>query len=238
MIASEVFNIPHAEIELAGRLHRPQGGPRALAIISHGLDSSKDSQKLTRLAAALARTGYLALRFDHAGCGDSPGNLGGASLTSRRDEFLSAVKALRALELELPLVYMGSSFGGTVAALAGDLEPPVCSLHWSTPWDFEPLYRTINDPGGRPPLREMVRDIYRHDLEAVLARTARAFLVHGELDEVVSVEQAKRAHQIMPEPKGLLVLPGADHRLSRLEDQQQAMAHSLAWVEQFVRPVD
>lgn len=237
MIESQVFNIPHAEIELAGRLHRPQGGARALAIISHGLDSSKDSQKLTRFAAALAQAGYLALRFDHGGCGDSPGSLGGSSLTTRRDEFLSAVKAMRAREPELPLVYMGSSFGGTVAALAGDIEPPVCSLHWSTPWDFKPLYSTISDPGGRPPLRDMVRDIYYHDIEAVLARTARAFLVHGELDEVVSVEQAKWAHRILPEPKGLLVLPGADHRLSKLEDQQQAMAHSLTWVEQFVRPV-
>lgn len=237
MIESEVFNIPHAEIELAGRLHRPQGAARALAIISHGLESSKDSEKLTRLAAALARTGYLALRFDHAGCGDSPGDLSRTSLTARRDEFLSAVKAMRALEPELPLVYMGSSFGGTVVALAGDIEPPVCSLHWSTPWDFEPLFGIIQDPERRPTLRDMVRDMYYHDIEAVLARTARAFLVHGELDEVVPVGQAERAHQVLPEPKGLLILPGADHRLSNLEDQKQAMAHSLAWVEQFVKPV-
>lgn len=72
MIQAEVFNVPHAELELAGRLHRPQGGARALAVISHGLESSKDSAKLTRLAASLADLGYLALRFDHAGCGDSP----------------------------------------------------------------------------------------------------------------------------------------------------------------------
>lgn len=237
MIESEVFNIPFAGLELAGRLHRPPGRPRSLALISHGLESSKDSEKLTRLAAALADTGHLALRFDHAGCGDSPGDLSRTSLTARRDEFLAAVEAMRTLEPELPLVYMGSSFGGTVVALAGDLEPPVCSLHWSTPWDFEPLFGVIHDPEGRPALREMVRDIYHHDLEAVLARTARAFLVHGELDEVVPVGQARRAHQVLAEPKGLLVLPGADHRLSNLEDQKQAMAHSLAWVEQFVRPV-
>ncbi len=237
MIQSEVFNIPHAGLALAGRLHRPAGHPRSLAIISHGLDSSKDSQKLTPLAAALAQAGHLALRFDHAGCGDSPGDQSRTSLTSRRDEFLSAVGALRGLEPELPLVYMGSSFGGTVAALAGDLEPPVCSLHWSTPWDFEPLFQTVHDPEGRPTLREMVRDIYYHDVEAVLARTARAFLVHGEFDEVVPVSQARWAHQIMPEPKGLLVLPGADHRLSELADQEEAMAQSLAWVDRFVRPV-
>ncbi|MCB2190527.1 MAG: alpha/beta hydrolase [Deltaproteobacteria bacterium] len=237
MIESEVFNIPHAELELAGRLHRPQGGARALALISHGLESSKDSEKLTRLAAAMADAGFLALRFDHAGCGDSPGQLSETSLTARRDEFISAVRAMRALDAELPLVYMGSSFGGTVVALAGDIEPPVCSLHWSTPWDFEPLFGIIHDPEGRPTLREMVRDMYYHDIEAVLARTSRAYLVHGQLDEVVPVEQAKRAHQILREPKGLLVLPGADHRLSNLEDQQKALAQSLAWVEQFVKPV-
>ena len=193
------------------------------------------SAKLTRLAQALAEAGHLAYRFDHSGCGVSPGDLSRTSLTARRDEFLAAVAALKALEPGLPLVYLGSSFGGATALLAGDLEPPACSLHWSTPWDFEPLFNTIADPPGRPPFRELVRDVPQHDLEAILARTERAFLVHGERDEVVPVGQSRRALGILREPKKLLVLPGADHRLSEPPDQEKAMAASLAWIERFVK---
>lgn len=227
------FNFAAGGLRLAGRLHRPSGRPRSLAIISHGLESSMASQKLTRLAETLAGSGHLALRFDHAGCGISPGQLSQTSLTARRDEFLAAVAALRALEPGLPLVYMGSSFGGTTALLAGDLEPPACSLHWSTPWDFEPLFGAIDDPPERPTFRELVRDVPRHDLEAVLARTQNALVIHGEHDEVVPVSQARRAFQLLREPKELLILPKADHRLSNPRDQQQAMARSLAWIERF-----
>jgi len=230
------FNFSAGDLTLAGRLHRPQGRPRCLAIISHGLESSMASSKLTRLAEVLAKAGHMAYRFDHSGCGISPGELSATSLTARRGEFLAAVAALRGLEPSLPLVYMGSSFGGSTALLAGDIEPPVCSLHWSTPWDFEPLFNTIANPPERPPFRELVRDVPRHDLEALLARTQRALLVHGERDEVVPASQAERAFDLLCEPKEMLILPGADHRLSDLNDQQQAMEASLAWIDRFVAP--
>ncbi|MCF8031582.1 MAG: alpha/beta hydrolase [Desulfarculaceae bacterium] len=234
MNQGEEFNFAAGDLTLAGRLHRPSGTPRALVIISHGLESSMASSKLTRLAQVLAEAGLMAFRFDHSGCGVSPGELSRTSLTVRRDELLAAAAALRSLEPGPPQVYMGSSFGGTTALLAADLEPPLCSLHWSTPWDFEPLFNTIANPPERPPFRDLVRDVPRHDVEAVLARTGRACLVHGEQDEVVPVGQSIRALELLREPKELLVLPGADHRLSELADQEKAMQASLDWIERFL----
>jgi len=234
MSTVEALGVPYNDLELAGRLHRPSAPPRALAVISHGLLSSKDSEKLTRLAAALARAGHLTLRFDHVGCGDSPGDIADTTLTGRRDEFLAGVQMMRGLEPHRPLVYMGSSFGGTVALLAADLEPPVCSLHWSTPWDYTGLRKAVEQSTEFPPLLALVRDLPGHDLEGLLARSSRMFLVHGEADEVVPVVQAVRGHDLALPPKGLLLLPGGDHRLTDLNDQKQAMARSLAWIEQFV----
>ena len=234
MAETQEFNFSASDLELAGRLHRPDGQARSLAIISHGLESSMASSKLTHLAEALARAGHMTYRFDHSGCGISPGELSQTSLTVRRDEFLAAVEALRQKEPKLPLVYMGSSFGGATALLAGDIEPPACSLHWSTAWDFEPLFQTIANPPERPPFRELVRDVSRHDIQAVLARTERALVLHGELDEVVPAAQAQWAHGLLREPKELIILPGADHRISDLKDQEEAMARSLAWVDRFI----
>lgn len=231
---SQTLNIPLGQMELAGRLYSPGGQPCALAVISHGLLSSKDSEKLTRLCQALARAGHCALIFDHIGCGDSPGDLADTSLTSRRQEFLAAAEMIKDLEPGRPLVYLGSSFGGTVALLAAEREAPACSLHWSTPWDFAPLREAIQDPGQAPRLDALVRDLPSHDLDGLLARSSRLFFVHGDNDEVVPVEQARRAHDLARPPKSLLVLPGADHRLSDPLDQKQAVAHSLAWIAQFV----
>jgi uncharacterized protein len=234
-IILEIKNIiiPFHDYQLAARLHFPAGKPRALALISHGLFSSKDSEKLTRLASALASAGHLALIFDHLGCGESPGDIGDTSLTSRRQEFLAGVAMLKDMEPGRPLVFLGSSFGGTVALLATELEKPICSLHWSTPWDYAALHEALDEDDERPILHAMVRDFPGHDLDALLARSSRMLLVHGDSDEVVPKGQAIRAHELTRDPKELLLLPGGDHRLSKLEDQKQAIAHSLAWIEQF-----
>jgi len=53
-------------------------------------------------------------------------------------------------------------------------------------------------------------------------------LVHGDADEVVPLEHAYRLYQKAREPKELLVIPGAKHRL-RLEEK--AMAAVLDWLK-------
>lgn len=217
---------------LAGRLHRPRLAPRAAVVIAHGLHSSMQSDKLTRLAQALARGGYAALQFDHLGCGASPGAPEQTTLSRRRDEYLAAVAALRALYPDPPLAYMGSSLGGSAAILAAQERPPACLLCWSTPVDLAGLLARLEDSPEARRMAALVEDLPRHDLPAALGRTRGVFFVHGELDEVVPVAQARLGHGLASAPKGLLVLPGADHRLSRLEHQLQAMAHSFAWLGQ------
>lgn len=222
--------IPHAGLELAGRLFLPAVNPRAGVVIAHGLYSSMQSEKLTRLAGALARGGYVCLMFDALGCGASPGDVRHTTLSSRRGQFLSAVAYLEQAAPDLALAYMGSSLGGTAALLAGQVRPPACTVCWSTPVDLDALMRRLNRQPAPPDLPGMVEDIPRHDLGAALAHTRGLLVVHGQEDEVVPVAQAHLAFDLAPQPKDLLLLPGADHRLSRLADQDQALARTLAWL--------
>ncbi|MBI4800132.1 MAG: alpha/beta hydrolase [Desulfarculus sp.] len=222
--------IPHAGQPLAGRLYQPPAAPKASAVIAHGLYSSMQSQKLSRLAHALADAGYLALMFDALGCGDSPGDVRQTTLTSRRDQFLAAARFLELEAPGLPLAFMGSSLGGTAALLAGQVRPPICTVCWSTPVDLTALMRRLHRQPSPPDLPLMVEDIPRHDLGAALAHTRGLLVVHGQEDEVVPVEQARLAFDLAAPPKDLLLLPGADHRLSRLADQDQATARTLAWL--------
>lgn len=231
---TEAVTIALGDLRLAGRLHLPGGPVRGGAVVAHGLNSSMQSAKLTRLAQALAGQGWLALRYDAQGCGDSPGDMRRTTLTGRRDELLAAADWLRQAHPGLPLAYLGSSLGGTAALLAADIEPPAALVCWSTPTDWDDLLARMAarpDPSDLPAL---VRDIPRHDLEAILARTSRVLFVHGEADEVVPVDQVRLGHRLAREPKELLVLPGADHRLSRGADQDQAIAATLAWLEELL----
>lgn len=232
-MAVEDISLPVGDSRLAAMLHRPSGQPRAGAVISHGLQSSMQSQKLTSLAGALCTAGVLVLRFDHLGCGMSPGREEDTTLTGRRDEFLAAVEMLRPMVKDLPLAYLGSSFGGTVAFCAGDILPPACSVVWSAPTDLEELFLRMRSAPEVPRLGALARDITGFDLRAILARASRVLFVHGQKDEVVPVAQARRGHEFSRQPKELLVLPGADHRLSKAADQATATKATLAWVGRF-----
>jgi alpha-beta hydrolase superfamily lysophospholipase len=234
----EDLSIPRTAGNLAARLHRPAGQPRAAAVVAHGLASSMASNKLTALCRTLAGAGLLALQFDHSGCGRSPGNQYDTSLTLRRDELLAAAERLAGLAPGLPLAYLGSSLGGAAAVAAADLRAPFCLAAWSAPVDLEELMHSLRHDPEAARYRALARDLGRHDLRAVAARLTRVIFVHGERDEVVPARQAREAHRLAREPKELVMIPGADHQLSRPEDQKLALDRTLAWVERFLVPTD
>lgn len=229
----EEARIPYQEAYLAAGLHRPAGEPRSAVVMAHGLLSSMASEKLTRLADALAGAGYLVCRYDAAGCGGSPGRIEDTTLGRRRDELLAAAGWLAQRHPELDQAYLGSSLGGSAALLAADQRPPQALICWSTPIYFSALHP---EPGG-PDLSALRREAPGHDLAAVLRRTSRLLVVHGAADEVVPADQAQEAHRLAVEPKDLLMLPGGDHRLTKIEDQQLATARTLGWLERMLSPV-
>lgn len=228
--APEPLAFPLGDLSLAARLHHPARPALGVAVVAHGLHSSMQSAKLTRLAQALAGRGWLALQYDARGCGGSPGDMRRTTLTSRRDELLAAAACLAKNHPGLPLAFLGSSLGGAAALLAADIAPPAALVCWSTPVDWEELLLRAAGRPDSPDLPDLARDIPRHDLDAVLARASRVLFAHGEADEVAPVEQARHGHHLASEPKELLILPGADHRLSRIEDQERAIAATLAWL--------
>ncbi|MFZ5587461.1 MAG: alpha/beta hydrolase [Thermodesulfobacteriota bacterium] len=228
--AASAVAIPLGGLRLAGRLHRPRSPAVGAAVVAHGLNSSMQSAKLGRLAQALAGRGWLALQYDAQGCGDSPGEVRQTSLSGRRDELLAAAAFLAELAPGLPLAYLGSSLGGSAAILAADLAPPAALVCWSTPIDWLELLARMSRRPDPPDLPALAADIPGHDFDACLARLSRVLFVHGQADEVAPVDQARRGHALAQAPKQLMILPGADHRLSRLADQDRAIAATLAWL--------
>jgi predicted alpha/beta-hydrolase family hydrolase len=61
--------------KIVGILHPPASQPAAVVILCHGMESSKESEKIVVLSRQLSEKGIFALRFDFAGSGESEGRL-------------------------------------------------------------------------------------------------------------------------------------------------------------------
>jgi len=106
-----------AGAQLEGVLHRAEGEPKGAVLLAHCFSCGKDLHTTTRLANALARAGYAALRFDFTGLGDSGGAFETTSVSSNVSDLTRAAVAL--IERGFgPCAIVGHSLGGAASILA------------------------------------------------------------------------------------------------------------------------
>ena len=115
-------------LRLSGALHLPNGfsasDRRAAFLVLHGFGSNKQSPGCIASAEYLASRGYVALRFDFRGCGESDGERG---LLLCMDQVADCQAALDFLQARAGvdsarLGILGQSFGAAVAVYTGGIE--------------------------------------------------------------------------------------------------------------------
>ena len=62
----------------------------------------------------------------------------------------------------------------------------------------------------------------------------RHLVIQGEADDVVDVEHGVVLHSRAADPCELIIIPGADHRLTDPGHRRQAVEASLAWFREFL----
>lgn len=219
---------------LAMVLHLPAGeGAFPCVLACHGLGASKDSDKYLMLAAEATRAGLALARFDFRGCGESSGVEAETTVATRIADAEAVAAALdRHPRLRPGAGLLGSSLGGFVALhvaarLAGD--GPVVT--WNAPAALGAL-STSDAPGlGRPFLDELAVGHLAETPSGVRAH----LVVHGEADDVVPLAHGVRLHARAAAPRDLLVIAGADHRLTDLGHRSLAAARSVEWLVRFLR---
>ena len=227
--------------ELSGTLVWPESpGPHPLAVICHGLFSSQDSPKLTRLSRRLAEAGVAAARFDCLGLGRSGGRVADTTLSSplgRAGEMADVARRLLADQrLAGPALLIGSSFGGTAAlwlgadpAAAGFPVAGVATL--AAPVDFAAMAR-LHGPELQAGLAPgFMADLMHADLKTRLAGLSHALVVHGADDEVVPLEQAHLLVSWLAPPARLVVVAQGDHRFSSPDAERTALDEIKAWAK-------
>ncbi len=118
-----------AGLTLRGVLHQPDGaaGQRPAMVLCHGFGGSCRGAGHPELAKALEQAGYVALRFDFRGCGQSEGTRGSVIVDEEVADlraalnFLSGQSGVDTGRIGL----LGASLGGSVAIEVTASEPRV-----------------------------------------------------------------------------------------------------------------
>ena len=188
-MATELLReIPGPIGPLEALLDEPSGEPRAACVFSHPhplYGGTMHTKAVYQSAKALARIGVVVLRFNFRGVGRSKGTHDGGP--GEMDDYRAALDFMSGRYVDKPLWAAGFSFGSWVA------------------WNV-----ALDDPRV-PLLLGIGLPVNRFDFSPVKESEKAKFLVHGELDELVSLREIRRFYSDLREPKELAVIDGASH---------------------------
>jgi uncharacterized protein len=238
-------------------LQTPDAKTDRVVVLCHGFLSNKNSTTNKVLTALLTDRGIATFRFDFMGQGDSQGPFEQITVGTAVGQALAALEQATAKGYR-HVGMIGSSFGGLVAVLAAAQRPDLAALGLKCPVpDFPEMLRLEFDQEGKDGIAEWRRtgtipnvtggagrirlsyaffeDCLRHNgYDSAKSITAPTLIVQGDCDEFVPLHQSQRLFDALQVPKGLHVLPGADHSFTKGQDFL-AMTRLLAfWMTQHI----
>ena len=241
-------------IKIAGEIHLPAGnGPFPAVGICHGIPSGKpkdaDDGGYQELAQRMCRQGFAAFIFNFRGTGESGGNF---DLADWSRDLKAAIDYLWELsEVDRArLSLLGFSGGAAVAICVAAQDKRVSGVAaCACPAEFTFLSE-IDEPekmvdhfrsigvirdDGFPASAEKWLNGFNEvrPVSCVAGISPRSLLlVHGDKDETVPVRQARWLYKEAGEPKKLVIISGAGHRLRQ---DRRAMGQVMGWLGDYCR---
>lgn len=220
-------------------------------LITHGLGGSRHDWNglLIRAAAYAAMNGFIVLRVDFRGHGESTGNTMSITLSTLLADFNAGMQYLHGVEGvdEERVSVLGHSLGGTVAAIGASRRADVKNLiMWSSPYDLMGTFRRLFGPLAMMMIRThgylqagLVQvsaefcdqfEKLNPDVEAEKYK-GRVLLVHGNRDHLVLPEESERWKTAFrkTECKLHLIEEGA-HAFPKEPWANEAIKHTLTWL--------
>jgi alpha-beta hydrolase superfamily lysophospholipase len=240
------------DIPIVGQLFLPQAHYQgAMVCLCHGAPSGDPPQPgdggYSELAERFCREGNGAFFFNFRGAGDSGGNIDFLGWTH---DLAAVVTYLSGLEKWSGLFLVGFSAGAaaSIYVAAGDgrisgVAACACPANFSLFTAAEPSsiierYRTIGAIRDDDFPRSI--DAWFNGLRQVTPSNHVAgiaprplLLVHGSLDATVPLAHARELYEKADEPKKLVIIEGAGHRLRRDERVIRAV---LEWLDSNRQP--
>ena len=184
------FSITGTAGNLEGIAHLPDESPQAIVVVAHPLPTmggTMDNKVVTTLAKTFVELGFVALRFNFRGVGNSSGEFDEGN--GEVEDVLAVVRHARQEYGDLPLILSGFSFGGYVQARAAlQLHPQQLVLVAPAVGRSVPLFENSTSMPNVP---------------------SNTLLIHGDMDEVVELPTVMEWAR--PQHLPVVVLPGAGH---------------------------
>ena len=186
------------DLTLAGVVRVPDGigasELRPAFIVLHGFGSNMNAGNVLKPCAMLNELGYVTMRFDMPGCGESEGEKGRLICL----EQVGAVRAALSLLAEHPhveparIAVMGSSFGAAVAVYSGGVDQRIAAVVSASGWGHGERKFRGQHPGPEAwaKFTAMLEEGKRHR-----ARTGRSLMVPRY--DIVTIPPHMRAHVVL-----------------------------------------
>jgi dipeptidyl aminopeptidase/acylaminoacyl peptidase len=221
--------------KIAGILHLPDEKNPACVIASHGLLSSKNSEKYIALGEHISGKGIAMLRFDFRGIGESEGRFEDDTVSRRiadLDSAIAFVKSYPGMGNRIGL--LGSSLGGYISLIVASRKKEIRAVVlWATPFHLDDLGSKGTEQNPLPG-EAFFNDLPRHRLSPLLPKVSTCFVIHGERDELVPVDQAWEIFHTLGAPKEIHVMEDADHRLTKPAHRQRAIDLTVGWFKKYL----
>ncbi len=190
-------------LRLSTILHIPEKPKEIGVILCHGFTGSKDKNFIPELALELEKQGFLTLRFDFSGNGESEGKFEDRTYTKYVEDLKSVIEWFRSKVNKICVI--GHSMGGSIAIIEYSkyknfdklvlLAPGIKSARKDIPKEsFKGDYVEFVDSWGvkRRLKIEYFEDRRRYD-QIKLADSIKipTLVIIGSEDNVVSVEKCK-----------------------------------------------
>lgn len=213
-------------------------------IASHGLFSSKDSEKFVAIGEYFSERGIALIRYDHRGCGESDGDIRDTTVTGRIEDLEAICSFARSHPLlDGAIGLLGSSMGGFISVFkaAADREIRGVVL-WATPATIREGREAIEENAaeeGAPPLSDaFYEDAIHYDARRAVSQVSHCLILHGDKDEIVPVGQAQELYAAALAPKELEIFEGGNHRFTSEEDRRRAIEMSFRWFQRYYSDKD
>lgn len=236
--------------KLTGTLHVPIKPSSYAVVLGHCFTCTRHTAILRHICSELTAEGFMALRFDFSGNGQSEGNFEESTYSKQISEMETAI-ALLSEKGAFWIGLGGHSLGAVIALVTAAQQPKVqavCTLAGRLSGLNAMHFLSLNQRielkntgkvkfSSRGRALQLSDDFFAdaenyHLPEVVAALRIPLLVVHGDSDEIVPVQEAYRAHEVNSANTKLAVIPQADHMFSRPEHRQQVSKLVVEWFKE------
>jgi putative redox protein len=218
-------------------------------VLTHCFTCSRHTGILRQLSHDFTKAGFMVLRFDFSGNGKSEGKFSDSTYTKQISETKIACDTLSSYGASR-IGLAGHSMGAVIALLyTSEMNTikAVCTiagrlsgmdarhfLNRDQQTELDQVGRVAFTSRGRQLIltRDFFSDADRFDLPTVLAHLKIPLLiVHGDRDEIISVDEAYTAHRFNTDRSELAIISDADHMFSNKNHRDRVSRKIVAWFE-------